>query len=131
MTTLPALKLKRHSTSSNQRRQVIRDNILSVSYEQIAQLCGVSKRTIIRDVNQWRLEGGFEQCLLDEFCRSYPTIKQAYPEHAFDRLCYLLGKTITQRLEATSTHTERLEERRIIIQMWKPIPDEPTANNPP
>lgn len=93
------LRIKCHPKSPQQRRTVIRDNIFKTNYNGLATLCGVTKRTIIRDINKWRQDGGFEECLVDEFFRSYPNIKQEFPDKAFDRLCYLLGKTLTRKTE--------------------------------
>ena len=104
------------------RKQVIRENILSLTYEELAKQCYCTKRTIVRTVNKWREDGGFEQFLLDEFFRSYPNMKEKFPDKAFDRLCYLLGKTMTRKAEIQ----ERLDvtTRQFVIHMWKP--DEPT-----
>jgi len=79
----------------------------------------------VRDVNLWRREGGFEEFLMDEFFRSYPNIKEEFPDKAFDRLCYLLGKTLTHRIEK-EVRGEITEKIGIIVKMWKPE-DEPTS----
>ena len=113
-----ALRLKCHPKSPQQRRLVIRENIFKTNYNGLAQLCGVTKRTIIRDINQWRQDGGFEECLVDEFVTSYPNIKKVFPEKAFDRLCYLLGRTLTRKIE--SQETIDVTTRHIIVKMWKP-----------
>jgi transposase len=107
--------------SPEQRRDIIRHNILNLNYTQLAQKCHCTKRTIKRDVQQWRREGGFEEFLMDEFFRSYPNIKEEFPEKAFDRLCYLLGRTLTRKIEAKT-----VEEIREIKLLW--IKDE--RNNP-
>lgn len=102
------------------RRQVIRENILDKEYPELAKLCHCAERTIIRDINKWRNEGGFEEFLMDEFFRSYPNIKEKFPEKAFDRLCYLLGKTITRKIEKDMRATLDVTTRHIIVKMWKP-----------
>lgn len=107
--------------SPPQRRQVIRDNILDLSEEKIAVLCHCTTRTIKRDIRKWRNEGGFEEFLMDEFFRSYPNIKQQFPDKAFDRLCYLLGKTLTRKIEKTVDVQEKIG---IIVKMWKPKDEE-------
>lgn len=99
--------------SPQQRRETIRENILTHNYQQLATLCHCTRRTIKRDVHAWRQEGGFEQFLMDEFFRSYPDIKEEFPEKAFDRLCYLLGKTLTRRIEK---HEEiDIKEMRVLV----------------
>lgn len=99
--------------SPQQRRETIRDNILNLSEDKIAILCHCTTRTIKRDVRKWRQEGGFEQFLLDEFFRSYPKIKQKFPDKAFDRLCYLLGKTMVHKVEAKTEI--RVDEKHVSI----------------
>jgi len=108
------------------RREVIRENILDKEYPEIAKLCHCAERTIKRDVQKWRDEGGFEQFLMDEFFRSYPDIKEKFPEKAFDRLCYLLGKTMTRKIEKDMRATLDVTTRHIIVKMWKPH-DEPAS----
>lgn len=85
--------------SPQKRRDIIKENILTHTYIQLAKLCHCTKRTIKRDVQQWKAKGGFEEFLMDEFFRSYPNIKEEFPEKAFDRLCYLLGKTLVRKVE--------------------------------
>jgi hypothetical protein len=77
-------------------------------------MCRCTKKTITRDVDAWRQEGGFTQFLLDEFYHTYPDIKKEYPEKAFDRLCYLLDKSLIRKVE--SHHTEEIKEIRL---EWK------------
>jgi hypothetical protein len=109
--------------SPSQRREVIRQNVLTLDYEELALLCHCTKRTIKRDVAKWREEGGFEQFLIDEFFNSYPDIKQKFPDKAFDRLCYLLGKTMTRKIEKDVRASLDVRQA-IIVKMWKPE-DEP------
>jgi len=81
------------------RRQTILENILTHSYEELAKLCGCCKRTIIRDIKQWKAEGGFEELLFNEFLKLYPQVKESNPEKALDKLVYLMGKGMTQKQE--------------------------------
>ena len=106
-------KQKYTAVSPQRRREIIRENILSHNYTELAKLCHCTKRTIKRDVHTWREEGGFEEFLLDEFFRSYPDIKEKFPEKAFDRLCYLLGRTLTRKAELKTT--EEIRELKIHI----------------
>ena len=97
--------------SPKQRRQIIRESILEYSTQQIAEMCHVHKRTILRDIAEWKREGGFEEFLMDEFFRSYPKIKSEFPDKAFDRLCYLLARTMTQKREVKQEVTEDIHEQ--------------------
>lgn len=78
--------------SSKQRREKIRDNIATLTYNEIADLCGVHRRTICRDIAKWKQEGGFDQFLLEQFFKLYGTLKLKDPKHAFDRVCDLLRR---------------------------------------
>lgn len=95
------------------RRQVIKDNILHCSYEELATKCGCSKRTIVRTINDWRNEGGFEELLFNEFTEVYPIVKAENPDKALDKVVYLLSRNITRKAEIKTEqkteHTERLE----------------------
>ena len=87
------------------RRQIILENILSCNYEQLATLCRCDKRTIVRTVNAWRLEGGFQELLFAEFLKLYPQVKEANPDKALDKLVYLMGKGMTQKAEVKTEGT--------------------------
>lgn len=81
------------------RREIIRDNILFHTYEDIASKCGVSKRTIIRDINKWKSEGGFDQFLIKEFFELYSLEKRENPSRALDRVIMLMTKRMENRPE--------------------------------
>jgi len=98
-----------------QRKQVITDNILTHNYEQLAILCHCTKKTITRTVKQWRNEGGYEEALWEEFQRFYPDIKKEFPDKAFDRLCFLLGKTLTRKVEAHTIEEVKVMEKHVSI----------------
>ena len=115
------MRLKCQSMSVNQRRNVIRTNILKLTYTEIAKECGVTERTINRDIKTWRQEGGFEELLYDEFMKSYPDQKESSPEKTFDRLCFLLGKTFTQRKEVyKDVNITQTEEVNINVNNFTP-----------
>jgi len=109
--------------SPKQRRQIIRENIIQKTTKQIAVMCNVTKRTITRDILKWKQEGGFEEFLMDEFLKSYPHIKETFPEKAFDRLCYLLGKTITQKREVKQD-IDIQEKQEVIVTLESLSPAE-------
>jgi len=96
------------------RRQVIRDNILHCNYEQLAEKCTCTKMTIVRTVNDWREEGGFEELLFNEFMEVYPIVKGENPDKALDKIVYLLGKGITHRTELKAELKTETTERKVI-----------------
>jgi len=78
--------------NKKQRREKIKQNIAMHTYDEIAQLCGVSKRTIRRDIAQWRVDGGYDDFLVEEFFKLYGLVKVKDSIHAFDRICDLLRR---------------------------------------
>jgi len=82
--------------NAKKRRKVIRDNILFETYAELAKRCGVSKRTIVRDVNGWKQEGGFDEFLVQEFFFQYGKERLTNPSKALDRIITLM----TRRKEA-------------------------------
>ena len=105
------------------RRQVIQDNILQKNYDELASICYCSKRTIIRTVNDWRQEGGFEQLLFDEFFKLYPKVAKVYPDKALDKLVFLIGKGITRRAEIR-TEQSIIEKKEVVFKLEQLPPDE-------
>jgi len=78
------------------------------------------------------MEGGFEEFLLDEFFHSYPNIKEKFPEKAFDRLCYLLGKTMTRKAEIKTTFKGEVKTEtniNILLQKYEAIIERATNRN--
>ena len=93
------------------RRHIIQENIFQHNYEELAKLCYCSKRTIIRTVNDWRQEGGFDQLLFDQFIKLYPKVEKIYPDKALDKLVFLIGKGMVRKAEIkTDTMITKKEE---------------------
>ena len=78
--------------SIRERKNVLRKHLTTCTFEEIADMCGVSYRTIQRDVDRWQKKGGYDQFLLKEFFELYGVIKLQDPRHAFDRICDLLRR---------------------------------------
>ena len=76
--------------TAKQRRIVLREKITMYTYAEISEMCGVSERTILRDVKQWQKSGGYDEFLLREFFTLYGVIKRENPRYAFDRICDLI-----------------------------------------
>lgn len=87
--------------SPKQRLKVIREKIATNTYDEIADLCGVTKKTIYRDVLQWKEQGGFNEFLIHEFFKLYGIVKVKDVRHAFDRVCDLLRRQPSLGLEAS------------------------------
>lgn len=81
--------------------------------EQIAEHCGVSRRTIIRDMQDWVNSGLFETWLKLEFVELYEYERVANPAIAFKELSKLMGKMVTRKAEIKSEHKEEITTRKI------------------
>ena len=95
--------------SQKQRRSYIQDNILLQTEEELAKACGVSRRTIIRDLNRWRQDGGFTRFLYREFFKLYSKEKLENPSKALDRVCFLLARNLQHEGLQTSIDEIRLK----------------------
>lgn len=108
--------------SANLRREIIRDHILLHNYEELAHKCHCTKRTIIRDIEKWRKEGGFEQFLYTEFFKLYSKERLENPSKALDRVVYLLRKQRSKEPE------EPPIEQNINVTIEDLIKDESTEH---
>ena len=78
--------------TQSQRLQEIKDNITTLTYNEIAKQCGVTKRTIRRDIEEWKRHGGYDEFLTEQFFKLYGVMVIEDPRHAFDRICDLLRR---------------------------------------
>lgn len=78
--------------SHKQRKRIIRENVVTHTYPELANLCGVTRRTIERDIERWRREGGYDAFLLEQFFKLYGIVKVKDVFKAFDRICDLLRR---------------------------------------
>ena len=72
------------------RLQTIEKNIIFMSQEELAQTCGVDRKTIQRDIEKWRRKGGFKKFLIKEFFELYGQEKRVNPSLALNRIMTLL-----------------------------------------
>lgn len=92
------------------------------TYDEIAKDCGVTRRTIERDIASWRASGGFEDELQNEWFQVHAKVKQENLIEVYRRLTYLLGRTMTQKIKA------EVEHGAITIKMWQPKKEEKKEN---
>lgn len=83
------------------RMQIVEKNIIYMTQEELAQQCGVDRRTIERDIEKWRSKGGFKRFLIKEFFELYGKEKLVNPSLALNRIMTLL-----LREESTQTSSE-------------------------
>jgi len=90
-----------------ERRKKIQELLpLGKSYEEIAAVCGVTCRTINRDIREWKKQGGFEDWLLDEFFRLHGEVAEGDWQTRYKVVSRLLEKTLKQRVEAEVKNKE-------------------------
>ena len=102
--------------------QIKKGLLLNHNRETIGKSCGVTEKTIDRDIKAWTESGDFETWVKEEWLRLHPQIVEKYPTLAYKELSRIVGKMVTKRLEA---HT--IEEIREIKLMW--IKDESNPTN--
>jgi len=101
------------------RREKIKELIpQGKTHAEIASICGVNIRTIDRDVAAWKIGGGMEEWLQEEFFRQYQFNKVEKNTLAFSIVAKLLGKTLTQKIEAKTEG-----KQTIVVKVWKPDAD--------
>ena len=94
----------------NKRLQILQQELpKGTSKGQIAELCGVRQETISRDIRQWKLDGGFEEWLQDEFFKLHSEVKQGDPTKTYQVVSRLLEKTLTRKVESHITGRQELK----------------------
>ncbi len=81
--------------------------------DQIADLCGVTEKTIDRDMRGWVDSGLFEVWLKEEFVDLHHYARDSNPLEAYKEIARLVGKMITRKIEAKT-----VEEIREIKLLW-------------
>jgi len=96
-------------------KQGLRDGL---SYQQIAESCGVkSSQTIDRDMKAWVESGLFEVWLKTEFVELHEYMRTANPSKAYDNICKIVARMVTQKREVKQEIIEEVHEQ-IDITMY-------------
>ena len=101
--------------------KIQRGLLTGYSREEIGQQCGVTEKTIDRDIKTWIDSGLFETWLREEFVRHHVLVSRKDPVEAYRQLSKLVGRMLTRKAEIKT-----VEEIREIKLLW--IKDE---SNPP
>ena len=109
-------------------QQGLRDGL---NHTQIGENCGVTEKTIDRDMQSWVKSGLFETWLKTEFVQLYYHEKIANPAEAFKEISRIVGRMVTQKKEisvdetVTETHTYNLnyseEDKTAILDAYRRI----------
>jgi len=78
--------------------------------EQIGEKCGVTEKTIDRDMSAWVDSGLFHIWIREEFLDLHRYVRDADPIEAYRQIAKIVGKTLVQRVEKKLDVTERKEE---------------------
>jgi hypothetical protein len=96
------------------RTEYIEQNILYKTTTDIAEECGVSRRTIERDISKWKKKGGFDKFLDREFFSLYGKEKLTNPSRALDRIITLM----IRRLPENENKPE--QPNKIVVEIVDP-----------
>ncbi len=90
----------KHLTKSLRIPQIITGLKHGLNPNQIAAKCGVSEKTISRDIAEWKENGGFDQWLLSEFMRLHEQeIGKEEGNQAYRVIADLLKKRLKDQQE--------------------------------
>ena len=102
------------STQTQKRLPKIKAGLLKgLNYSQIGSQCGVTEKTIDRDIYKWLNTGDFETWLKEEWVRLHNMIIHENPTEAYRQVTKILGRMVTRKVEAHS-----IEEIREIKLTW-------------
>lgn len=85
-----------------------------LNYTQIGERCGVTEKTIDRDMTSWVNSGLFEQWLKTEFVELHEYARQANPIEAYKEISKIVGRMVTRKTEVKEEINVR-EEHAISI----------------
>lgn len=114
----------KHLTKSIRLQKIIEGLKQGKIISAIAKDCGVSEKTIDKDLAVWRESGGFDQWLLSEFLRLHEAVGKEDNIQTYKVIADLLKKRLKEQIEQKIESTNK---NMIIIKMWQP--DDTTGNN--
>ena len=102
-TNVPEMSLSTHTIKRLPKiQQGLREGL---NRTQIGTECGVSEKTIDRDMQSWVQSGLFEIWLKTEFVQLYYHEKLANPTEAFKEISRIVGRMVTQKKEISVDET--------------------------
>jgi hypothetical protein len=90
------------------RLEIIENELLFKTLEEIAEECKVTRRTIDRDIRKWKDRGGFDRFLEQEFFQLYGIEKRVNPSRALDRIITLMIRRMTENPVAEVPHNVKV-----------------------
>ena len=83
-----------------QRKQIIKDNIARLTQGQIAEMCGVDRKTIYRDIQAMKESGEWYEWIEAEMLRLHRS-GNIDDQTKYKELAKLYARTITQKSEVS------------------------------
>ena len=97
------------------------------NYEQIGSKCGVTEKTIDRDMGDWVESGQFEIWLKTEFVELHNYTRKANPIEAYKQLSKIVGRMVTQKSEIKAEINSNITEVKVLIVDNSTNPIQPTS----
>ena len=111
------------SQQTQRRLPTIKQGLITgLDYDQIAEKCGRTRRTIDRDISSWLESGEFETWIKEEWVRLHQQIIHDDPTEAYRQVSKLVARMLTRRIES-----KYIEEIREIKLTW--IKDDTVLQN--
>lgn len=116
--SLSRMTLKRLPTIKTSLRR-------GLNREQIGAKCGVTEKTIDRDMKAWVQSGLFDVWLREEFLDLHNYVRDEDPIEAYRQIAKLVGKGLVHRIESETTYTEKVMHIHVSAKVMK---DESATN---
>jgi len=87
--------------------------LIGLNYEQIGTKCGVTEKTIDRDVHAWVQSGEFETWIKEEWLRLHNIILHEDPIEAYKQITKLFSRMVTRKMEVKEEI--KIEEKQVAI----------------
>lgn len=108
------------STKTLHRLPTIKQGIMEgLNRTKIGEKCGVTEKTIDRDVRAWVDSGLFEVWLKEEFLRLHSLISKTYPELAYKEVSRIIGRMVTRKVEAKTEYTKKVLHVMVSAKLMK------------
>jgi len=104
----------------HRRKKTIKENIAKHTIREIALMCGVTSRTIDRDISEMKATGEWYEWIEKEFMRLHRN-GLIEDNEKYRELAKLYGKRFTQKTESKTTIEGGMKP--IIIEMYRPKKD--------
>lgn len=104
------MSLSKLSQQTLRRLPTIKAGLLKGdNYTTIGKACGVTERTIDRDIKAWLQSGDFWDWIKTQWIELHGKITTEDPKEAYKQITKLFGKMVTQKQEITAQGTINID----------------------